>query len=872
MSEDGRTGALGQNAGEGSLSGPGAAKSAADGRGDTEEGGASPGGNGGDVEAISPMDPRPRVERVQLQVEIEKSFLEYAMSVIVGRALPDVRDGLKVVQRRILYGMYEQRLLPDRTFKKCARVVGDVMGKYHPHGDQAIYEALVRMAQDFALRYPLIDGHGNFGSPDFGPAAMRYTECRLARLAEAMLDGIDEDTVDFVPNYDEEEREPTVMPARFPNLLVNGSEGIAVAVATNIPPHNMREVCDAVIYYIDHPEASPDELAEIVKGPDFPTGGVIMGTEGIRQAYRTGRGSIVLRAKTEIQEHKKGRKRIVVTELPYQARPAKILDRIQELSDSKTVEGISELRDETSREGTRLVIELRPEADDLVVRNLLFRYTDLERTLNINMVAVVGHTPKTLNLAELIKHYVDHQVVVVERRTRFRLKKARERKHIVEGLLIAVRNIDAVIALIRQSEDTEAARAGLMQRFGLSEIQAREVLEMPLRRLTKLDSRRLEEENRELEQTIAWLEQILGDPKELREVIKQELAAVKEKFGDPRRTEISQEESRFDAESLIADEEIVITVTRNAYVKAARVSSYKRQARGGRGVSGGKVTEDDVAEHIIRTTRHSYLLFFTNLGRVYRLRALELPIRERTAKGDHIRKYLRLEEGDPDSGKPAEHVQAVIDTSQYETKRFLVIVTKKGIVKKTRFNEYDSAGRRGIIAVDLQEGDEVVSVLATEPGEEILLLTRNGMSLRFREKQLRAQGRATRGVRGISLREGDYVVAAVTASNDEDLLIVTTRGFGKRTPLRLFRPQSRGGLGVRAIRLAEAKGKVAAALAVRESDEVFVIATDGNVIRIPLSDVSRQSREATGVRVMRLELAQEVAGVALADREEPEAT
>lgn len=807
----------------------------------------------------------PRSERIQLQDEIERSFLEYAMSVIVGRALPDVRDGLKVVQRRILYGMYEQRLLPDRTFKKCARVVGDVMGKYHPHGDQAIYEALVRMAQDFSLRYPLVQGHGNFGAPDFGPAAMRYTECRLARLSEATLAGIDEDTVDFVPNYDGEEREPTVMPARFPNLLVNGAEGIAVAVATSIPPHNMSEVCDAAIYYVDHPDAGPDELAEIVKGPDFPTGGLIMGTDGIRAAYQSGKGSVVVRARTEIEEVKKGRTRIVVTELPYQAKPGQILEKIKNLVDAKVIEGIGDLRDETSRDGTRLIVELRPDADELVVRNQLFKHTDLERRFNVNMVAVVGRTPKTLNLAEVLGHYIDHQMIVVERRTKYRLERARERKHVVEGLLIAVASIDAVIALIRDSEDSEAARNGLMERFGLSEIQAKEVLDMPLRRLTKLDAKRLRDEDEALAESIRGLQRILADPKELREVIKAELAEVKEKFGDARRTEISEEESKYDLESLVADEEIVVTVTRNAYVKAARMSNYKRQARGGRGISGGKVTEDDVAEHIIRTSRHTYLLFFTNLGRVFRLRALELPIKDRTAKGDHIRRYLRLEEGDPTAGRPAEHIQAVIDTSQYETKRFLVIVTKKGIVKKTNFNEYDSAGRRGIIAVDLQEGDEVVSVLATSAGDEILLLTGNGMSLRFGEKGLRAQGRATRGVRGINLKGGDYVVAAVTAADDEEIFVVTTRGYGKRTPVAQFRLQSRGGRGVKAITLAEPKGKVAGALAVKDGDEVFVVSTEGNVIRIQISGVSRQSRNATGVRVMKLELSQEVAGLALAD-------
>lgn len=808
-----------------------------------------------------------RVEPIPLEEEMERSFLEYALSVILGRALPDVRDGLKVVQRRILYGMYEQRLLSDRVFKKCARVVGDVMGRYHPHGDQAIYDALVRMAQDFSLRYPLVDGHGNFGSPDFGPAAMRYTECRLTSLAEVLLNGIDEETVDFVANYDGEEQEPVVLPARFPNLLVNGSEGIAVAVSTNIPPHNMGEVCDAVAYYLDHPDASADDLAEIVRGPDFPTGGIIMGGDAIKEVYRSGRGSVVVRARMELESPKRSRRRLVITELPYQTKPNEILSRIKTLLDEKRLEGVAELRDETSREGTRLVIELRNEADAEVIRNQLFKHTDLERRINVNMVAVVGKTPRLLNLAELIGHYVDHQMEVVERRTTFRLRKARERKHVVEGLLIAQANIDAVIALIRESEDADVARRRLMERFGLSEIQAREVLDMPLRRLTRLDGAKLREEDKELAERIGALEKILADPAELRAVIKEELMEVKEKYADPRRTEISHVEARYDLESLIADEDIVVTVTRNDYVKAVKATNYRRQARGGRGVSGGRPTEDDVYEHIVRTTRHAYLLFFTNRGRVFRLRALELPLKDRTARGEHLRNYLRLEGEDPDLGRPPERVQAVIDTSQYETKRYLMIVTRNGIVKKTRINEFDSAGRRGIIAIELQPGDQVVAVLATSGEDDALLFTAKGVALRFDEGEVRAQGRATKGVKGIRLKRDDHVVAAALASESEDVIIVTSRGYGKRTRVADFRKQKRGGQGVTAMRLPEGRGKVVAAMPADDDTELFVVSSDGNVIRISCKDVSRQGRHATGVGVMKVELADEVAALALAERD-----
>ena len=812
------------------------------------------------------QDGSARIELIDLQDEMERSFLEYALSVILSRALPDVRDGLKPVQRRILYGMYEQRLLPDRMYKKCARVVGDVMGRYHPHGDQAIYDALVRMAQDFSLRQPLIDGHGNFGSPDFGPAAMRYTECRLAPLAQVLLDGIDENTVDFVDNYDGEEKEPVVLPARFPNLLVNGAEGIGVAVSTSIPPHNMAEICDAVIHFIDNPDATVSDLLRIVRGPDFPTGGILMDASSLQKIYETGRGSVTLRARTAFEQGKKGgRWRIVVTELPYQAKASEILSKIKRLVDEKRLEGIAELRDETSREGIRLVIELKGDAEKEIVLNQLFKLTDLERRINVTMVAVVGKTPKLLNLREAIRYYVEHQVEVVERRTRHRLEKAKARKNIVEGLLIAVANIDAVIATIRASEDAEAARTALMRQFELNEEQAREVLEMPLRRLTKLDGQKLREENEQLAQTIAELEKILSDPGELRAVIKREIQEVKSKFSDPRRTEIREEKAEYNPEDLIADEEIVVTVTRNGYVKAVRATHYRPQARGGRGVSGGRITEDDIVEHVVRTTRHSYLLFFTDRGRVFRLRALELPLKDRTAKGDHLRNFLRLEPEDASRGLGAERVQAVIDTSLYETQRFLLFVTKNGVVKKTRVNLYDSAGRKGIIAIELEPGDQLVTALPTSGQDEVMLFTAKGRALRFNENDVRPSGRATRGVRGMKLGSGDYVVAAAVVEPTEEIVIVTSRGFGKRTGVKEFRTQKRGGQGVKAMRLVEGKGKVAAAVKAGESDEVLVIATDGKVIRVPCSEISKQGRVASGVRIMRLDVADEVAALALVE-------
>lgn len=784
---------------------------------------------------------------------MERSFLDYAMSVIVARALPDVRDGLKPVHKRILYGMFEQGVRPDRPYKKCARMVGDVMGKYHPHGDSAIYDALVRMAQDFSLRYPLVDGHGNFGSPDFGAAAMRYTECRLAPLALEMIEGIDEETVDFVDNYDGEEKEPVVLPCRFPNLLVNGAGGIAVGMATNIPPHNMREVCDAVVHYLDHPDCTPDELAEIIKGPDFPTGGIIMGKGGVVNAYRTGRGSVRVRAKASIEEDSRGRPRIVVTELPYQVAASNVLLKIKDLVESKKVEGISDLRDETSREGLRLVVELKRDAIPQVVLNQLYKYTQLQDTFGVNMLALVGGRPRTLNLAEMVGYYVDHQVEVIERRTRYRLRRAEERLHIVEGLLIALDNIDDVIRIIRGSQDTEAARTALMNQFGLSETQANHILDMPLRRLTQLETNKLREEEGELKARIAELKSILEDPKKVREIIRAELSEIRERFGDARRTVIASEEGEFDIEDLVADEELVITLSRNNYIKAVPAAAYRTQNRGGRGVSGGKLKDEDVLDHIRHTTAHAFLLFFSNTGKVYRIKAHEVPRRDRTARGVVVQNVLPLH--------PEERIQAIIDTRDYETYRYLVIATKNGIVKKTLFNAYDSSRRDGIIALNLRDGDEVVSVMPTSGDDGILLLSRSGQGICFPEADARPMGRTAGGVRGMKLAKGDYVVSAVVADPGADLLLVTTSGHGKRTPVSQFGSQRRGGKGRVAIKLPPARGKLVGGLVVVEGQEVILTSTDGQVIRIAADGISRQGRYATGVSVMKLDRAHEVAAI-----------
>jgi DNA gyrase subunit A len=797
------------------------------------------------------------VEPIEIQEEMERSFLDYAMSVITARALPDVRDGLKPVHRKILWGMYDIGARPDRSHMKCARVTGEVGGKYHPHSEDAIYDALVRMAQDFSLRHPLIDGHGNFGTPDFGPAARRYTECRLDALSmDVMLLDIDEQTVDMVDNYSGEFEEPLVLPARFPNLLVNGSQGIAVGMATNIPPHNLGETIDAVLHLLAHPEATPDDLMQFVTGPDFPTGGLIMGRAGIIDAYRTGKGSIRVRARTEIVEGTgRQRDRIVVTEMPYQASIVATATKIKELVESRQIEGIADVNDESAGGDTRLVIELKRDAPALVILNNLFKHTPLQSNFAVNTVALVDGVPRTLNLVQVLQAYIDHQVDVIRRRSRFRLDKARRRAHLVDGLLEAINVIDEVIALIRSSEDRAAAREGLMaEPFEFSIEQAEHILDMRLGQLTRLARVDLETEAANLRETIAELEAILGDDAKLRSVIRDELVAVKERFATPRRSEITFDVGDIDIEDLIDDEELVVTMSSRGYVKTVPADTFRAQGRGGRGVAGASLRDDDYVSHILSTTAHAYLLFFSNRGRVYRLKAHEIPRKDRTARGTAIVNLLPLQ--------PGERIQAVIDTRDYETNRFLFFATRQGQVKKTKFNEYDSSLRSGLIAINLRDADELVKVIPTNGGDDIFMVARSGMTIRFGEDEVRAMGRAAAGVRGMKLRTGDEVVSCDVGRDDVSLLIVTDAGYGKRTQLDKFNPQGRGGQGVRGIKLTARKGFVVAAFMVGIDAEIFVISSAGTIIRTAVRDVSSQGRDATGVRVMNLDAGQSVAAVA----------
>ncbi|MDP2623737.1 MAG: DNA gyrase subunit A [Actinomycetota bacterium] len=782
-----------------------------------------------------------RVELIDIEQEVKASFLEYAMSVIVARALPDVRDGLKPVHRRILFSMYDSGSRPNQPFRKSARVVGDVMGWFHPHSGEAIYDAMVRLGQDFASRYPLIEPQGNFGTVDDPPAAMRYTESRLDALAMHMLDGIDEDTVDFEDNYSGERQEPTVLPARFPNLLANGSTGIAVGMATNIPPHNLGELIDAATHLIDNPDATAEDLLEFVKGPDFPTGAFIVGQRGAREALLTGRGSVKMRAVAEVEEIRKGRTAIVVTEIPYQVSRDRIMEKIADIVRDKKVTGIADLRDESDRNGTRLVIELKRDAIPQVVLNQLYKNTQLQENFGVNMVALVDGVPRTLNVAEMLGYYIDHQMDVIERRTRFRLGRAEARAHIVEGLLIALDNIDAVVAIIRASEDTDTARANLMESFSLSEIQATHILDMPLRRLTALETGKLREEYEELKKLIKYLNGLLKSPAKRRALIATELKEIREKFADPRRSNFIPDDGDMTLEDLIADEEVVVTVTANGYLKAVNASSYKRQGRGGRGVKAENLREDDVIHHVVHTTAHAYLLFFTNRGRVYRIKAHEIPRKERTAKGVLAQSVLPL--------GPDEVIEAVVDTRDYETARYLVIATKLGQIKKTKFADYDSRNST-LIAIKLDEGDEVVAVRTTSAKNDILLFTTQGQGIRFKESDIRAMGRDTMGVRGIRLRAADFVVSAASDQEGDEVLLLTTAGYGKRIKMSEFPRQKRGGLGVKAIKLTRPRGTLVAARTIAPGSEIFVISSDGVVIRTATDKISRQKRDATGVKVM----------------------
>ncbi len=809
------------------------------------------------------MTERPPEEPIQGEIDINdemaQSFVDYAMSVIVSRALPDARDGLKPVQRRIVYSMFESNMGPTTAHEKCAQVVGDVMGRYHPHSQDAIYEALVRMGQTFSVRHLLIDPQGNFGTVDDPPGAMRYTEARLSELAMRLLDGIDEDTVDFAPNYSGKRNEPTVLPARFPNLLVNGAQGIAVGMATNIPPHNLGEVIDACIHALHHPDAAPEDYLQFVKGPDFPTGGYIVGTAGVRQALLTGRGSVRMRAVADVQEIRKGRTGIVITETPYQVSHDRVMVKIADLVNDKRISGIADVRNESSdRVGTRLVIELKKDAVPQVVLNQLFKNTQLQETFGVNTVALVDGIPRTLGVAEMIGHYLDHQMEVIERRTRHRLGKARDREHIVEGLVVAVDNIDEVVQIIRSSSDTGEARNRLQETFALSEIQAREILDMPLRRLTALETDKLRQELAELRELISELEAVLADPARRRAIIESDLVEVRQKFAEPRRTRIIPDEAELSLEDLIADDELILTVSQTGYIKSVPASTYRVQGRGGRGIRGAEVTGEDVVAHMVHTTAHAYLLFFTNRGRVHRVKAHAVPRQSRTARGVLAQSVLPLE--------PEERIEAIIDTRDYETSRFLVMVTRKGMGKKTPFREYESRNAT-LVAINLQDGDELVDIHTTNGENDLLVFTRDGIGIRFSEGDLRPMGRATQGVRAIRLRPDDEVVAATSDDKGVEVLLLTTAGYGKRTRMDQFRRQTRGGYGVKAIKLTKHRGRLIAAKAVEPGAEVVAVSSGGVVMRTAVDRISRQNRDATGVRVMAMPAGSSLAAVTLVDPE-----
>ena len=785
---------------------------------------------------------------IPVEDEISKSFLDYAMSVIVSRALPDVKDGLKPVQRRILYSMYETGIRPTGPFRKCSKVVGDVMGNYHPHGNDAIYGTLVRLGQHFSTRYPLIEPQGNFGTPDDPPAAMRYTESRMSLLASQLLDGIDEDTVDFDANYSGETSEPKVLPARFPNLLVNGAEGIAVAMATNMPPYNLREITEAVKETIKNKNMKPKDYLKIIKGPDFPTGGLVVDTPTIKEAILKGRGSIKMRAVADVEELGRGRSAIVVKELPYQASTDRIMEKIASLVQDKKLQGVSDLRNESSdRNGTRLVVELKRDAVPQVVLNELFKQTQLQDTFSVNSVALVDGVPKVLSVPELIQYYIDHQIDVIQRRTQHRLEKAENRLHIVEGLLLALNKIDQIIKVIKASKDVETARKSLMTKFKLSEIQASHILDMPLRRLTALEMEKLVEEKEELKETIKNLKEILKSRTKQDTILVEELEAITKKFGDERRSRIVPDVGEVSIEDLIEDEEIIVSVSANGYVKSVPSTSYKKQGRGGKGVKAAS-SEEDIIEHLIATSVHSYLLFFTDRGKVYRAKAHEIPKTNRTARGSLIQNVLTMSQ--------EEKVQAIIDTRDYETEKFLLIMTEKGVVKKSKFKDFDS-NYKSLQAITLKDDDKVVSVKTTSGNEDVILVSQKGQAIRFEEKNLKPQGRTAQGVRGLKLREGDKVVGAAT-SRDDALLFVTAKGYGKRTKLDEFRKAGRGGMGVKALKVTESKGNLVGARSVDEDTEVMLMSTGGTAIRCAVKQIKLMSRSAQGVRIMKLSSEEEV--------------
>lgn len=790
------------------------------------------------------MEGNNRILPIEIAEEMKKSYIDYSMSVIVGRALPDVRDGLKPVHRRILYSMSELNLTPDKPYRKSARIVGDVLGKYHPHGDRAVYLAMVRMAQDFSTRGLLVDGHGNFGSVDGdSPAAMRYTEARMSKLALELLRDIDKETVDFVPNFDESLKEPAVLPSRYPNLLVNGSNGIAVGMATSIPPHNLGEVIDATVHLIDNEECSVDDLMKFVKGPDFPTSAIIMGKENIAEAYRTGRGKVKVRARAVIEELPKGKQQIVVTEIPYQVNKAKLVERIAELVKDKKVEGISDLRDESNRNGMRIVIELKRDVNANIVLNNLYKHSQMEETFSVIMLALVNGQPKVLNLKQILYHYVQHQKDVVTRRTKFELNKAEARAHILEGLRIALDNIDAVISLIRASKTTQEAKSGLMEKFGLTDIQAQAILDMRLQRLTGLERDKIEAEYEELIKKINRLKEILANERLLLNVIKEEMLIIKENYADERRTEIRHAEGEIDMRDLIEDEEIAITLTHFGYIKRLPADTYKSQKRGGRGISALTTREEDFVKHLVSTTTHSKLLFFTNKGRVFRLNAYEIPEGKRQAKGTAIVNLLQL--------GPNEKIATLLAIDEKDDNKYLLLATKNGIVKKTDREEFKNINKAGLIAIGLREDDELIGVKVTDGNKDVLLVTKEGMSIRFDENDIRSMGRSAMGVKGITLSNDDKVVSMSLCEEGTDVLVVSENGFGKRTDINEYRTQIRAGKGIKTYNIAEKTGKLVGAEMVNEDDEMMIINSDGVLIRLRVNEISLFGRVTSGVKLMK---------------------
>ena len=808
-----------------------------------------------------------QVHEVDLQKTMETSYINYAMSVIASRALPDVRDGLKPVQRRVLYSMIELNNGPDKPHRKCARIVGDTMGKYHPHGDSSIYGALVNLAQDWSTRYPLVDGHGNFGSVDGdGAAAMRYTEARLSKISMEMLADINKNTVDFAPNFDETEKEPVVLPARFPNLLVNGTTGIAVGMATNIPPHNLTETISAVVKIIDNRIGDKDtdieEVMEIVKGPDFPTGATILGRKGISEAYRTGRGKIKVRAVTNIEPMANGKNRIVVTELPYMVNKARLIEKIAELVKDKRVDGITDLRDESNREGTRVCIELRRDVNPNVILNQLMKHTQLQDTFGVIMLALVNNEPKVLNLLDMLKHYLKHQEDVVTRRTQYDLNKAEERAHILEGLLVALDHIDEVISIIRGSNNVATAKAKLMERFGLSEAQSQAIVDMRLRALTGLEREKLEGEYAELQARIAELKAILADEKKLLGVIREEILVIRDKYGDERRTSIGVSEEDFTDEDLIERENTVIAMTKLGYIKRMSVDNFKAQNRGGKGIKGMQTIDEDYIEDLLMTTTHHYIMFFTNLGRVYRLKTYEIPESSRTARGTAIVNLIQL--------LPEEKVTAIITKEQFNEGEYLFMATKKGMVKKTSLNEYANIRKTGIQGIILREDDELIEVKATDNTKDILLVSKLGQCIRFNETDVRTTGRASMGVRGMNLDDEDEVVGMQMDSQGESLLIASENGYGKRTLVSEFTRQNRGGKGVRCYKINEKTGNIVGVKAVEDNQEIMMITTEGIIIRIKVSDISLLGRNTSGVKLMNIDASSNVRVASIAKVRESE--